>query len=279
MSKLRFLHIPKTAGSTFWRILRAQFKGKKYFLFKGKNIADIERYSALPESERKSIELFVGHAPLYSGVKEADEIPIITILRDPLSRIKSFCQHASEGKSAYLLDEFPPETFSLDEFLYSGNSELSNLQSRMLVNYEIDGSNLSGSTLTEDKLKVQALNNLFNKVACFGVQEYFDESLVLFADRLKWRTPYYEYRNRKNTSRLLTFEQRHIDRIIELNSVDIEVYTAARDKFEKLMTSDHRYKKKFEKFKRNQKLVLPLMGLYGGAGRYLKGKYRAIKDK
>ena len=276
MDKLRFLHIPKTAGSTFSRILRNQYGEKQRFNFKGKNDQDKERFSELSKDERDAIVLFTGHAPIVSGVEEADDIPIITILRDPVSRVKSFCQHVSEGKSSYLLEEFPPETFSLDSFLYSNNSELSNLQSRMLINYQKKGSHLLIDELTPEEIINTALDNLFNKLKCFGLQEYFDESLIQFASQLGWRTPHYEFRNVKNTKQLLTFEDRHIERIKELNAIDIVFYEVAKERFINVMESEEIYRKKYRSFKRTQKLASPVMKLYGDAGRFVKRKFRSI---
>jgi hypothetical protein len=278
MAKLRFLHIPKTAGSTFWRILRKQYKTGNCFKFTGRIAADKERYSALSEDEKKSIELFVGHAPLFSGIMEADQVPIITMLRDPVSRVKSYCQHVSEGKSLYLLEKYPPETFNLDEFLCSDNSELSNLQSRMLINYEANSAGLLIDTLTPDQIKRKSIDNLFNKVASYGLQEYFDDSLMMFTRKLGWCAPYYENVNRKNNSCLLKFEQRHIDKIIELNSVDLELYRVAREAFEDTLLSDREFISSVEKFKRMQKFASPLIRVYRQTGRYVKRNYRAMQN-
>lgn len=280
MEKLRFLHIPKTAGSTFWRILRTQYKGRPYFTFKGDNPKDKERYSELSKDERESIAFFTGHAPIISGIKEADEIPIITILREPVSRVKSFCQYVSEGKSnSYLRKNFPPETFDLDEFLSSGYSELSNLQSRMLINYEKKGEELLIGSLSPEQIKLKALDNLFNRISCYGVQEHFDESLMVFTKKLAWSTPYYEYVNRKNVKRLIKFEDRHIQKIKELNSIDMEFYEAAKIRFNDIFESDVQYRNMCENFKRVQKVASPLLKIYGDAGRYVKKKYRMAFKK
>ncbi len=276
MDRLRFLQIPKTAGSTFSRILRNQYKGENRFRFIGDNIEDRKRFSSLTEKEKLSITLFTGHAPVVSGVKEADEAQKITILRDPVSRVKSFCQYVSVGKSSYLLDKFPPESFNLDDFLYSNNSELTNLQSRMLINYERNGSELVIGTLSPEEIKAKALDNLFNKITCYGLQEYFDESLIHFSSMLGWRSPHYENMNKKNKRRLLKFENHHIDRIVELNLIDIEFYKAARERFLCIIESDEQLKKKIEAFKRTQKLASPIIKIYGGTGRYVKKKYRLV---
>ncbi len=276
MRKLRFLHIPKTAGSTFSRILRNQYKGSAQFVFKGKRLLDQERYAALPESERESIVLFTGHAPLVTGIKEADEAPTITILRDPVKRVKSFIQHVSEGKSPYLLDSFPPERFNLDEFLDSGNTELSNLQSRMLVNYEMCGNELAIGSMTPAEILEKALDNLFNKVTCYGLQEYFDQSLIRFSTVLGWKMPYYEYMNKRDTRHLLHFEDRHMEKIKALNDIDIRFYNTARDRFVNFVENDADYRRAYESFRVRQKIASPIMKIYGGAGRFVKAKYRYV---
>lgn len=267
MEKLRFLHIPKTAGSTFSRILRNQYRRKRRFVFSGDNVSDIKNFRELSKDEQKSIALFTGHAPILTGLPEADEILIITMLRDPVSRVKSFCQHVSEGKSPHLLKSFPPESFSLDEFLYSDNDEISNLQARMLIDHERHRAEPLLRTDDPEDMKEQALQNLFHKISCYGIQEYFDESLILFASSLGWSMPFYEYRNRKDMKRLLKFEDRHIKRIMELNSIDIDVYNAARSRFVKAINSKSYDKNRLVRFKLMQKIVSPILHSYGLVGR------------
>lgn len=267
MNKLRFLHIPKTAGSTFSTILKKQYRGKPNFVFSGDNDLDREKFAELSTQEQNSIALFTGHAPILTGIPAADDIDIITILREPISRVKSFCQHVSEGKSPHLLATFPPESFTLDEFLHSGNTELSNLQSRMLINYEHHRAEpLVKDWSSSSEVLEQALNNLFCRLKCYGIQEYFDESLMLFADTLKWRMPFYNYRNKRNSKRLLNFERHHIEKIHELNAIDIDFYRAAKTEFLARIKLDSFDPKKLGAFKRNNKFVSPVLHFYGKVG-------------
>lgn len=241
MESLRFLHIPKTAGNTFTSILRRQYAGKVDFAFTGDPASDIKRFAALSEREKKNGVLFSGHAPIVTGLKEADEAITITFLRDPISRVKSFCQHVSEGKSEYLINDFPPESFSLDKFLESGNEELSNLQTKMLVNSLVNSRYSATASLirkmSASEARDTALDNLYNKVSHFGLQEYFDESLIVFKSALGWGMPVYTTTNRKNESRLIKFEARHLERIAELNAIDLEVYRLAKERFVGLLHS------------------------------------------
>ena len=238
MEKLRFLHVPKTAGSTFTGILSRQYSGNQHFEFQGDSLGDKKRFEAMPENDRKNVKLFTGHAPIVTGINEADNATIITILRDPIDRVKSFCQHVSEGKSSYLLKDFPPERFNLDEFLESGNEELSNVQAKMLINTGSCTSSSLIDSMPVSKAADLALNNLFGRISFYGIQEYFDESLIIFSSSLNWKLPLYVRLNKKNAFKQLKFENRHLQRIEELNPVSIEVYKRAKERFVKMMSSD-----------------------------------------
>lgn len=229
MAKLRFLHIPKTAGTTFNSILKRQYFLSEVFYFTGSINLDKKKYEALEKYKQNNIELFLGHARLVTGIENADNTKIITFLRDPISRVKSFCQYVSVGKSSYLRKEFPPDKFDLDKFLESGNDELSNLQTKMLINRDISTPPISDISAS---LAINiATDNLFNKIFRYGLQEYFDESLMIFADALNWRMPFYETLNKKVENKSIKFEEKHISKIMELNKMDIEVYKLAKERF------------------------------------------------
>lgn len=181
--------------------------------------------------------MFTGHAPIVTGIKEADDATTITMLRDPIDRVKSFCQHVSEGRSPYLIDNFPPQSFKLDSFLESGNKELMNLQTKMLVCRRDGTFPETIENMSALEARDIALDNLFNKISHFGLQEYFDESLIIFSLALKWKMPVYASLNRKYTSPPIRFEKRHLERIAELNAIDIEVYRFAKERFNNVLSS------------------------------------------
>lgn len=253
MERLRFLHIPKTAGTTFTTCLDYQYSGKGHFVFKGAVQYDVMRFKELPEAEKQKVVLFTGHAPILTGLEEADTAKIITFLRNPISRVKSFIQHISEGKSP----EYLKGPFNLDEFLASGTKDLENLQTKMLINKGPFALSTLIDSMSKSEARDLALNNLFNKVEEYGLQEYFDESLVLFASALNWSTPFYTSLNKKDSSRLLEFKQHHLDRIAELNSIDIEVYNTAKARFLQTLESPKFDKIKLEKLRYKNSLASP----------------------
>ena len=230
LNRLRFLHIPKTAGQTLEAILLRQYDPTRSFRFTGNGNSDIEKFGALSATEKKDVLFFYGHSSIVTGIEEADNTTIITILRDPVSRVMAFCQHVSEGKSPYLLEAFPPETFNLDAFLDSQNQELSNLETKLLIN-KADGTSPSFENMSPSEARDLALENLSKKISHVGLQEYFDHSMLVFSAALNWKLPIYRSKNLENPNKLLKFEKHHIERIAALNKIDMEVYQQAKQQF------------------------------------------------
>ena len=257
LQRLRFLHIPKTAGTTFTQVLNNEFRDKIKFQFTGDIKSDVIRLNSLSTDEQNSITLYTGHAPILTGIKHVDSIRTITFLREPVDRVKSFCQHVSEGKSAYLKRSFPPENFNLDKFLNTKEVfELHNLQIKMLVN---KGACSVDFNMTPSEALTVALDNLFNKISAFGLVEYFDESLMLFKQKFNWELPIYKITNTKNMDKLIEFKPHHIERIKQINSLDIELYQQAQEKFIELISAEKFNKKvllRFQKINKNKKLSL-----------------------
>ncbi|MFK8011368.1 MAG: sulfotransferase family 2 domain-containing protein [Marinicellaceae bacterium] len=249
MNKLRFLHIPKTAGTTFSNILIDQYGKDKYFQFTGDIDNDLERFDSLPKGVQANTVLFTGHAPVFTGHDYVDTIDLVTFLRDPVERVKSFCQHVSEGKSKYLVKLFPPENFNLQRLLNSQILELRNLQTKMLTN--------KGRCALRIQMRPQeAIDKAFlhlTEKTTFGLVEYFDESLILFQKKYKWELPTYYSKNRKNTDKLIEFKPHHIDRIKQLNALDIELYEKAKSYFMKQLQSDDFDNDKLAKLQKSNK--------------------------
>lgn len=227
-SKIRFLHIPKTAGSSFDECLFIQYLRaytlRQRFIFTGDFDSDLQRYRQIAPATRKKIVLHTGHAPLHTGIKEIDRLPTITFLRNPIDRVISHCQHVSEGKSFGALGDLNYKDMDVDQFLSSGRTQLSNFQSKLLLGRE-------GYTLPRgnpDELASRAVNILEHELIGFGITEEFDRSLLMFAKSLGWKKPpIYRRRNTKSTSSLLEFEARHVAKIRELNQIDLQVYDRA----------------------------------------------------
>lgn len=231
------MHIPKTAGTTFLSILGRQYHRARTFDLTGDVAADAARLDSMRAPDRKAIRLFTGHAPIETGLPDPDAASIIAFLRDPIERVRSFCQHVAEGKSPYLLRDFPPESFDLDRFLSGTGGELSNLQTKMLINRGSITASERLDRMRASEARDLALENLFGRITAFGLQEKFDESVLMFSELFGWSLPFYYSRNESGFQTGFELEGRHRDRIAELNAIDIEVHEAARRAFDDQLSS------------------------------------------
>jgi len=227
MDKLRFLHIPKTAGTSLTDCLKRIYGGAGCcFRFTGQLESDLCRYRHHPR--KSEIRLFVGHAPFRTGVAEIDRLPAITLLRHPVERVKSYCQHVAEGKSPELTNRFPPGKFCLDAFLDCGEPQLNNLQVRMLTGRYLDPIDQSNQAAMVSR----ALEVLEDELAGFGLAERFEESLLLWKHSFGWPWPVFLRLNRRGGPPL-HFSRQQIERIVALNRADLELYEAAQAIFQR----------------------------------------------
>lgn len=259
MDRIRFLHIPKTAGTSFSNCLRRIYKANRLrhnvFVFQGDLEPDLERYRQLDLERRAGITLFTGHAPLTTGAEEIDRLPTITFLRNPVERVKSFLQYAAEGKVRGVAPEKP----DIDALLTRARFQLENFYARMLLgNRRCDGG-WDGEAMAEE-----ALDLLANRLASFGITERFDDSLLLFQHVLDWKTsPVYTRLNEKSGRDLLSFSEAQMERIREWNSVDLRIYEGAECLFrERLETHATELEPRRRAFAIRQTLAQPFLGLY-----------------
>ncbi len=204
------------------------------FAFSGNIQADQARLRKLDAGARARLELFLGHAPYRTGLADVDAAPTITMVRQPVARVESFCQHVSEGKSPVIHKSPRGPAMDLDAFLSEDRVQLHNFQSRILLgngSYQLP----SG---TVEELAGRALQVLTEAVTAFGITEEFDRSLLLLWRMMGWkRKPVYRLRNTADPMRQLTFAPRHLERIRELNQIDHLLYEGAKTLFQQRLAT------------------------------------------
>lgn len=247
---IRLLHLPKTAGTTVASAL-LRTRGRKHrFIFSTNHRDNLEKIASMSAKERASIRTFIGHSLYETGIPEADHARIVTYLREPVSRVKSFINYVAAGRTAIQVNNASP--FSIDEFLESGNAELSNLQTKIFINKDALDSDSRILELGHEASFQLARERLFNGLLAFGLQDRFDEGWVAIWHALGISPPLYAEMNARPDSQKLQFSKAQIERIRELNSLDIRLYEAARQEFDRRLGSGIPPQSALKDFRRRQ---------------------------
>jgi hypothetical protein len=223
-----FVHIPETAGGAAISMLtnaygRAGVRNVANYL-SGKENAVSKVSRAL---RRTGPRVFVGHVPLGVFLQHLpDDTRYVTILREPVERVLSHDYRPMGSRRRKGAAKPPQQT--LEEVLALRLPPVSNLQTRLLCNDPDLPAEMPPEALD------QARANL-DRMVFVGLQERFDESLVLMQRTLGIETVVPYVRNRhvggeRPSAPDLDPAQRAL--IEEANALDIELYEYGRALFE-----------------------------------------------
>lgn len=182
-----FLHIPKTGGMTFHGIIRRQFyRSKRYTIVSNKHVA---HWNGLGAEEKRKFGVVKGHFWWQGTAFHPDEAIHYTFLRDPEKRIKSHYYHVLplHHRGEMLTQEFGEGHFSLKDLLLAGKFLRFDNCSVRFLSGNIDK---PWDSIDDSDLQL-AIKNFDEKFQHFGLQERYDESLMLLQYELGWKAPYY----------------------------------------------------------------------------------------
>lgn len=228
---IRFLHVPKTAGTSVNVFLDRFHPVSTMWGFRDYVPLEQEilRLRSMSPEKRRAIRLFRGHAPLVTGEPDVDGARTFTLLREPVQRVISFCCHVADGKANNLGSDFTPENFKLGKFLDSGCHELRDLQTRMLLGEAAYESLLSRGSEAEFRAAISAV---FDRLELVGVQERYEDVMVVGMLVFGW--PRINPRKRVNVRREvnpLKFTEEDLKKIAEMNRWDAVTYRMADEHF------------------------------------------------
>ena len=135
-STLVFLHIPKTGGLSLRQSLLQYCNTDTTFRIIHQ-VDDSARFAALPPQRRRAMRLIEGH--MYYGIHEHVPNPCtyITLLRDPVARIRSFYSYVCRSKWHFLHSHIVSGKLSLRECIERQVTvELDNYMTRSLTSLD-----------------------------------------------------------------------------------------------------------------------------------------------
>lgn len=215
-----FIHIPKTAGSTFSKIIRANYSPhERRLIYPAPDEMLIENLNR----NRYGLSVLTGHFKYGFGrTLNDDNANYIAFIRKPIEQVLShyfYLKKSNDGNHKEILKKYP----DLDSFTeYPG---CYNLQTQYLTG------------LTRHELKVNSEEEVLNDVINLNnlsiyITEYFSESVFLLAQRFNWKFKYYYTRNVNTTRKKIDqISPETLNRIKSITSLDQKIYDFFSKKF------------------------------------------------
>ncbi len=217
---LVFMHIPKTAGISFLKIILKQYSlneiGFCYY-------QDLEKIQGEMKaiSNNPNIKYCCGHFLFSIHEQITRPYTFFTMLREPVDRVLSFYYYCRSNPYHPFHKEILK--MSLEEFIITAKviPHIANFQTWAL----------SGEyPLSQDSVD-KAKENVHQYFSLLGITEMFNESLFLMKEKFGWENIFYTKENiTKRPSEPI--DNNTIDLIKEINKYDIELYEWAKSQLQ-----------------------------------------------
>lgn len=219
-----FLHLPKNGGSTILFILNRIYKLKKTFNVEwiGKK-GNLNEFLDLPQKEKDTFFMIQGH--FNYGIHEnfSKDSVYFSFLRNPEERLLSFYTYVKRHPTNRLYSKIIENNMSFKDFILLNDKDGNNGQIRKL----------SGISSDEKAMLKKAIENIENHFPVVGLQEYFDESLIVLAHYFNWSIPFYQKQNVSKKKKEISPEEKEI--IAQYNQGDNEFYAFIESRLKKQM--------------------------------------------
>lgn len=226
-----FLHLPRTAGTTLNAVLHENFPPEAILTVYSRE--DYQRCRMLDAEVLERTRLIEGHLN-----PESFEPPrlygrplrMFTLLRDPLERLVSEYVFQKSWPSNHLYAYLNENHISFQEYLTS-DAPLLKFRGKNFVSHCLAG--VFAQDRDMDEVLALAKKHLKECFCLVGIQERFDESLLLLSEEIGLHRLYYERRNMLRPGAISGIDDRDRALAAELNSADMELYAYACELFER----------------------------------------------
>lgn len=217
--RLIFLHLPKNAGTSMNSILKKNYIQKEIFevRFNTDRTGNLTEFKEMPQDKRDNIKFLSGHFDFGLHEYFSNPFQYVSMMRHPVERTVSFYNYIKRKKSHRLLDVVKKKSL-IECVTEVKDFDVVNGQARKL-----------SGTDDESLMLEKALENIDNHFAFMGIQEHFEESMLLLGHKLESKIGYLSHLNRAGTNHEIDNEL--IREIEKLNQVDLELYEIMRNRF------------------------------------------------
>jgi hypothetical protein len=229
---LLFLHIPKTAGTSFLVMLQNLFADRQVLRLAMEDTHLAERLNGLSAGARDQFACINGHLPAHIFAAELDQYEPFTLLRNPVQRVLSLYRFLRRHPAETLAAQGLRPDFSFDDFIDARHPQLfeqvHNGMTRMLSGLQAASDPQAALfwTLDEQPAVLDGALATLGRID-FGLVEQFAATHALLRER--WGIPFALAPMRLNTTATGEAEADvgRIRRIVERNQLDIALYEAA----------------------------------------------------
>ena len=228
--QLIYVHIPKTAGSTFRNVLKKQYKKRhSFFIHDFYPEYSINYLNQLSNVEIEKYNVIGGHCTQFLRNRGFAQKKVV-YLRNPINQILSGFYHVKRSvfnkshkgfQSLNTVEEFL--TYSEENGGFNGQVNYLSIKPELFFNGLPNDLPIE-QQLIKAKEFIESCNYVF-------ITEEFDESLMILQSELNWQIPYYLAKNVSANRDRTEKDDKIVQRLEEGQKYDFELYRYAIEKY------------------------------------------------